>query len=130
MKFKRQSNYPDVELPEKVNATYYINVRSAVRVDVRPNETLRVPTGVSASVARTEKAALIGTVSGVIDAALTSGDLYITITNEGDRNFMIYPGMVLAEIEVEKTEKTKAAKKPVKRATFISDAQLSNNYPE
>lgn len=128
MRFKRIGNYDDVELPEKATASLYVNVRSAVRIDVRPGETLDIPTGVRVTVGRNEKAYLEELIDGMVPKQIKSGELFVTVKNKGKRNIMVYPGQALAEIVVKKeTKKATAVTKEVRKATFTSEATVRSD---
>lgn len=108
MKFRKLDE--SVELPEKKRVGHYINVRSGVRIDVRPGEEVAVATGVDVTVSKSETALFSGTVVGVISDTVASGELFITVLNQGDRNIIIYPGMVLGEIKVSTAAKATKVK--------------------
>lgn len=112
MKFKKIVE--SVELPEKTSASRFINVRANKRIDVCHGDTLTVPTGIHVTVSKNETASLRGIASGVIDANVSTGELFIDIYNKYKQNLMIYPGMVLAEILVEKAPVKVTKPKPRK----------------
>jgi len=126
-----------VELPEKTNNNKYINVRSAVRIDVRPGETVEVPTGVAVSLAKEETAYISG--PNVVPTELPHGkykEIIVPIYNDGDRNLLIYPGQVIATISVERKKKativTKATlvqKKPTK-SEYLDSASTEAGFHE
>jgi len=113
MKFKRLD--ASIELPEKESDGHYINVRSSVRVDVRPGETRLIPTGVNVVLSKDEKAKLVVTAStATYTYDLESGAMEVKVVNNGARNIPIYPGMVIAEIVSSAT----------KKATIVSGARM------
>jgi len=120
MRFKKLD--AGVELPEKYSPTLYINVRSAERVDVRPHEVRRVKTGVSVLVGKDETARIVG--PNVSTDEIKTGNKYseliVTMHNLGDRNVMVYPGMVVARIEVTKTKAEATNKR--RTTTIVSEA--------
>ena len=121
MRMKRKLE--DVELPEKVSSTRYINVRSAQRVDVRPGETVVIETGVLVAMAAGEMARVRGkNVKPTSIAPKGYKDLLVTMVNRGDRNLLIYPGQVIASIEIVK--KKVETRKKRKRATLYTEAKL------
>lgn len=96
MKFKIQG---DVEKPELGSDGVYYNVRSNVRVDVRPNEDLLVDTGISVFVNSNEQAVVVGFNGD--DLVLEPGkwqQLKVKIVNKTERSFMIYQGQVIGYI--------------------------------
>jgi len=121
MKFKKLVD--DVELPEKSSPELYINVRSAERVDIRKDEYRQVRTGVSMLVNKSEVARVVG--ANVQTTLLKTGtkyeELVVTMFNQGERNIMVYPGMVIAKIKV---ENAKAESSVAKRATIKSTAEF------
>lgn len=104
----------DVTKPNKVSPGHYINVRSAQRIDVFPNNSAMVETGLKVYVSKTETARLVG--DSVDEVEITSGELFIPVVNPSDTILSIYPGQVLADISVSTVKQ--------KRATFVSSAEL------
>ena len=126
MKFRKRLEF--VELPEK-DGSNYLNIRSAVRIDVRPGEILSVNTGLEYMVPKNDTATwAVASSSTVIGDSLTPGGykpLYIKLHNPGHRNLMIYVGETIATIVgTMKPKKVKAAKKKV--ATFTSEFELED----
>lgn len=124
MRFKKLSE--SVELPEKFSATRYVNVRANERIDVCYGDQVRVATGVHVAVAKNEKAWVVGpqsTVSHVVELFVTTGELFVTIHNPNERNIMVYPGQVIAEIWVEKAP-VKASTRKRRTAKFTSSAKV------
>ena len=128
MKFRKRLEF--VELPEK-SGSDYLNVRSAVRIDVRPGETLNVDTGLNYMIPKNDSANWTIVGSNVVRFGLTPSGyrhLYIKIHNHGRRNIMIYVGEVIASIigtlKPKPVKKVKAARKKV--ATFTSKFELEN----
>ena len=92
---------PDVEFPEKLEAGY-MNIRSAERIDVRPNEARLVSTGLRLSKTKDE-VITVKDLWGTEYILENSGEeLFIKVTNGGIRNIMIYVGMVIGEVTAEK----------------------------
>ena len=110
-----------IELPEKMSATRYINVRANERIDICYGDQVIVKTGVHVTVAKNETAQLGG--ENVVTLNVVTGELFVTIHNPGERNLMIYPGEVLAEILVEKAP-VKASTRKRKTAKFTSSAKV------
>jgi len=128
MKFRKRLEF--VELPEK-SGNDYLNVRSAVRIDIRPGETLDVDTGLDYMVSSNDPSRW--SVAGdfnVFEAGLTSGGykpLYIKVRNMGNRNIMIYVGEPIARVVgTMKPVEKKAARKPTKKTTFTSEFELDD----
>ena len=91
----------DVEFPEK-SEFGYINIRSTERIDVRPNETRMVSTGFRVS-KLSDETITVRSIWGDTQSIEISGEtLYVKVTNHADTNIMIYVGMVIGEILVEK----------------------------
>lgn len=115
-----------IELPEKMSATRYINVRANERIDVCYGDRVRVKTGVHVTVSKNETARLVeprALVSNVVEMNITTGELFVTMHNSDERNLMIYPGEVLAEIWVEKAP-VKASTRKRRTAKFTSSAKV------
>ena len=128
MKFRKRLEF--VELPEK-DGNNYLNVRSAVRIDVRPGETLSVDTGLDYMVPKNDSATWAVVGSNVVRFELTPSGyrrLYVKIRNHGHRNIMIHVGEVVASIigtmKPKPVKKVKAAGKKV--ATFTSELELED----
>jgi len=128
MKFRKRLEF--VELPEK-SGSDYLNVRSAVRIDVRPGETLNVDTGLNYMIPKNDSANWTIVGSNVVRFGLTPSGyrrLYVKIRNHGHRNIMIYVGEVIASIigtmKPKPPKRAKAAKKKV--ATFTSEFELED----
>jgi len=125
MKFRKRLEF--VELPEK-SENDYINVKSAVRIDVRPGETLSVDTGLEYMIPKNDSALWWVVGLNVVETKLTSGGyrpLYIKVRNPGHRNHMIYVGESIARIVgTVKPKKAKATKKRV--TTFTSELELED----
>lgn len=119
MRFKKLVE--SIELPEKHSPLSYINVRANERIDVCSGNEVRVATGIHVAVAKNETAKLVG--PNVVKPDVTTGELFVTIYNPDERNFMIYSGMVLAEIWVEKVP-VKASTRKRKTAKFTSSAKV------
>lgn len=128
MKFRKRLEF--VELPEK-SGNDYLNVRSAVRIDIRPGETLDVDTGLDYMVSNNDPSrwSIAGDFN-VFEAELTSGGykpLYIKVRNMGNRNIMIYVGEPIARVVgTTKPVEKKAARKPTKKTTFTSEFELDD----
>jgi dUTPase len=121
MKFKKLVE--GIELPEKTSPQRFTNVRANRRIDVCSGDTVRVSTGIHVTVSKNETARLLGIASGVVAMDVTTGELFIDIYNKYKQNLMIYPGMVLAEILVEKAP-VKASTRKRKTAKFTSSAKV------
>jgi len=109
--------YPDVELPERSGVGHYINLRSAERIDVRPNETVVISTGVKISRSKGEKVMFASSIGDYKLEPVKSGEIKVSITNSGDRNIIVYPGMVIGEL-LSDTSKT---------TTLTGTATISKN---
>lgn len=121
MRMKRK--HDDIELPEKTSPTTYINVRSAQRIDVRPNETVTIQTGVLVAMAAGEMAHIKGrNVRPTSIGPKGYKDLLVMMTNRGERNLLIHPGQVIARIDI--TKKKVEARKKRKRATLYTEAKF------
>jgi len=121
MRMKRKTE--GIELPEKTSPTTYINVRSAQRIDVRPNETVTIQTGVLVAMAAGEIAHIKG--KGVRPTSIGPKgykDLLVMMTNRGERNLLIYPGQVIARIDI--TKKKVEARKKRKRIRVVTEAKF------
>lgn len=95
----------EIDFPEKVSRAYgnaYLNVRSIIRIDVRPQETILVPTGFRVSFLKKQRVYSVNKFNGG-RYELTSGELlYIEITNETKNNYKISPGQAIGHLEVYK----------------------------
>lgn len=122
MRMKRK--HDDIELPEKTSPTTYINVRSAERIDVRPNETVTIQTGVLVAMAAGETAHTKGkNVRPTSIGPKGYKDLLVMMTNRGERNLLIYPGQVIARIDITK-KKVEARKRKRKKVTLYTEAKF------
>ena len=120
MRFKKLVE--SVELPEKLSATRYVNVRANERIDVCMGNVLSVSTGIHITVAKNETVWLRG-VNVPLTRVVCTGELLVPIYNKDARNIMIYPGQVIAEILVEKSP-VKASTRKRKTAKFTSSARV------
>lgn len=106
MKLRKVEDF--IELPEKIQDGYYLNLRSSERIDVRPGERIDVSTGVEAYVGKTE---IVTVVSDFCSSKLVYKqlgkyvELQVRIKNKDKRNIMIHPGEAIGFITVEKTRK-------------------------
>ena len=95
----------NVDFPEKVSRPYgndYLNLRSSIRVDVRPGETLLIPTGFRLSLSKDQKV-FASDIFKSNRVSLKSGEqVSITITNHTDRNYLISIGQSIGHLEVYK----------------------------
>ncbi len=91
-----------VEFPEKTK-TGYINIRSIERIDVRPGEIRCVDTGLRISKTDLERVVAKSVWGDTSTVNRTGKRLCIIVNNHGSRSIMIYPGMVIGELTVEKT---------------------------
>lgn len=89
------------ESPEK-QGNRYLNIRSAQRIDLRPHETLSVATDLGVEWAKTERVKILP-VYGSEYFLDTPGSLWIKLSNPTDKSIHIYPGTVVASVEVYKT---------------------------
>ena len=128
MKFRKRLEF--VELPEK-SGSDYLNIRSAVRIDVRPGEILSVDTGLDYMIPKNDVATWAVVGSNVVRLELTPSGykrLYVKIRNRGHRNLMIYVGHVIASIigtmKPKPPKRARAARKKV--ATFTSKVELKD----
>jgi len=87
----------EAEFPEKTE-TGYVNIRSVERVDVRPNETRSVYTGLRITKTIKEDIIVKSAWDDLYLIEESGEELYIKVFNMGERNIMIYPGMVIGEI--------------------------------
>jgi len=95
----------NADFPEKVSRPYgndYLNLRSSIRVDVRPGETLLIPTGFRISISKGQEVFAVD-IYGSNRVSLESGkSANITITNHTDRNYLISVGQSIGRLEVYK----------------------------
>ena len=111
----------DVEKPERGEDGRYYGVRSAERRDVRPNEALLIYTGIEVMLEAGEECTVISITGD--EARLSSRgyqELSVVVANSGDRVIMLYPGQVIAHIEVNKISESGKAR--VKKAVLSSSA--------
>jgi len=97
----------EVDFPEKVSGKSdlrYANIRSAERIDVRPGETRQISTKLRVSFKQDkEKVFVVSYFNSTKYEIISSGEeLLVPVENVGDRNIMIFPGTVIAEMRVEK----------------------------
>lgn len=97
----------EVDFPERVSNTsgiYYKNIRSAERIDVRPDEIRHISTGLRISFKpEKETVYIISYFNSMKYEIIESGiELVVPVENLDKRNIMIFPGRVLGEVRVEK----------------------------
>lgn len=104
MKFIR--TVKGVEFPERIrNTNEYINIRSSVRVDIRPQEEIDVPTGLKISLSKGEKAFVFPVMENTVypkKVFSKTSDLFVTIKNTTIRTLQISPGQAIATMTVKK----------------------------
>lgn len=94
-----------VEFPEKTPEGYK-NIRSSVRVDVRPGECLLVATGIALDFNPKQEQVRVFPVIGMDYILDKSGNLSIILCNTDIRNYYVYPGAVIAYLEYKKLKST------------------------
>ena len=94
----------ETEFPEKVDGGY-INIRSSERVDVRPDETRYISTGLRITITDSDKVNVISMWGDEFQVEKSGKELCVKITNNGLQNLMLYPGTVIGKIITEKIKK-------------------------
>jgi dUTPase len=98
----------NVEFPERVNEDgliRYLNIRSSERIDVRPGETRHISTQLRVSFDVEKYETFIISAFDSTKSLLEDGEeVFVKVTNHGNRNIMIYPGQVVGELRGEEYE--------------------------